>query len=140
MTDLMLTAPELILSIGAIILMLVAAWRGDNATLAISWAAVLLIAVAAFFVITIPYGVGFNGLYRGDAFAAFAKLLIYGATAVSIIIAPRFFASGDRLRAEYPILILFATAGAGMMVSAGDLITLYIGIELQSLADRKSVV
>ena len=134
MTDLMLTAPELILSLGAIILMLVAAWRGDNATLAISWAAVLLIAVAAFFVITIPYGIGFNGLYRGDAFAAFAKLLIYGATAVSIIIAPRFFASGDRLRAEYPILILFATAGAGMMVSAGDLITLYIGIELQSLA------
>ena len=44
------------------------------------------------------------------------------------------FRSGDRLRAEYPILILFATAGAGMMVSAGDLITLYIGIELQSLA------
>ena len=134
MTDLMLTAPELILSLGGIVLMLVAAWRGDNATVAISWAAVLLIAVAAFFVITIPYGIGFNGLYRGDAFAAFAKLLIYGATAVSIIIAPRFFASGDRLRAEYPILILFATAGAGMMVSAGDLITLYIGIELQSLA------
>ena len=134
MTDLMLTAPELILSIGGIILMLVAAWRGDNATLAISWASVLLIAVAAFFVITIPHGIGFGGLYRGDAFAAFAKLLIYGATAVSIVIAPRFFAAGDRLRAEYPILILFATAGAGMMVSAADLITLYIGIELQSLA------
>ena len=132
--SLMLSAPELILSMGAIVLMLVAAWRGDGATQAISWASVLLIGVATFFVITDPQGVGFDGLYRGDAFAAFAKILIYGATAVSILIAPRFFASGQKLRAEYPILILFATAGAGMMVSAADLITLYIGLELQSLA------
>ena len=134
MSDLLLTLPELILSIGAIILMLVAAWRGDDATPAICWASVALIAVAGVVVATNAYGVGFNGLYRGDAFAAFAKILIYAATAVSIIIAPRFFATGDRLRAEYPVLILFATVGAGMMVAAGDLITLYIGIELQSLA------
>jgi NADH-quinone oxidoreductase subunit N len=134
MNDLILTLPELVLSIGAIILMLVAAWRGDDATLAISWTSVGLLAVAGFFVLTNAHGVAFNGLYRGDAFAAFAKILIYGATAVSLIIAPRFFAAGDKLRAEYPILILFATAGAGMMVSAADLITLYIGIELQSLA------
>ena len=134
MSDLLLSLPEIVLSIGAIILMLIAAWRGDDATPAISWAAVALIAVAAIIVMTNAYGVGFNGLYRGDAFAAFAKILIYAATAVSIIIAPRFFATGDRLRAEYPILILFATVGAGMMVSAADLITLYIGIELQSLA------
>ena len=137
--SLMLSAPELILSMGAIVLMLVAAWRGDDATQAISWASILLIGVAALFVITDPQGVGFDGLYRGDAFAAFVKILIYGATAVSILIAPRFFApidgkGGNRLRAEYPILILFATAGAGMMVSAADLITLYIGLELQSLA------
>jgi NADH-quinone oxidoreductase subunit N len=134
MTDLLLTLPELILSIGAIILMLVAAWRGDDATQAISWASVALITVAGFVVVTNPYGIGFDGLYRDDAFAAFAKILIYAATVVSIIIAPRFFATGNRLRSEYPILILFATAGAGMMVSAADLITLYIGLELQSLA------
>ncbi len=129
-----LTLPELVLSIGAIILMLVAAWRGDDATPAISWASIGLIGVASTIVLTAPHGVAFDGLYRGDAFAAFVKVLIYAATAVSIIIAPRFFAAGDRLRAEYPILIIFATVGAGMMVSAADLITLYIGIELQSLA------
>ena len=136
MDNLLLTLPELILSIGAIVLMLVAAWRGDDATPAISVAAVALI-VAAGFAVALPpagFGDGFDGLYRGDAFAAFAKILIYAATAVAIIIAPRFFATGDRLRAEYPILILFATTGAGMMVSAADLITLYIGLELQSLA------
>jgi len=134
--SLLLTMPELILSIGAIILMLVAAWRGDDATPAISVAAVALLAGAGFALLgpAGSGGVAFNGLYRADAFAAFAKMLIYGATAVSIIIAPRFFAAGDRLRAEYPILILLATVGAGMMVSASDLITLYIGLELQSFA------
>ena len=135
MNDLLLTLPELVLSIGAIVLMLVAAWRGDDATPAISVSSVALLVAAGLVVVMNPQGIGFDGMYRGDAFAAFAKILIYIATAVSIIIAPRFFATGTgKLRAEYPILILFATAGAGMMVSAADLITLYIGLELQSLA------
>ncbi len=136
MNQLLLTLPEVILSLGAIVLMLVAAWRGDEATGAISIASVALIVAAGFAAVLPPpgYGAGFDGLYTADAFAAFAKVLIYAATAVCIIIAPRFFAAGDRLRAEYPVLILLATAGAGMMVSAGDLLTLYIGLELQSLA------
>jgi NADH-quinone oxidoreductase subunit N len=134
--DYLLTLPELILTIGAIVLMLVAAWRGDDATPAISVASVALL-VAAGFATALPptgFGIGFEGLYRADAFAAFVKVLIYGATAIAIIIAPRFFATGDRLRAEYPVLILFSTVGAGIMVSAADLITLYIGLELQALA------
>ena len=133
--NLLLTLPELILSTGAIVLMLVAAWGGERSTPAISIASVALL-VAAGFAACCPvggYGTGFGGLYHADAFAGFAKLLIYGATAVCIIIAPRFFAV-DKLRPEYPVLILLATAGAGMMVSAGDLLTLYIGLELQSLA------
>ena len=81
-------------------------------------------------------GVVFDGLYRADAFAAFAKVLIYIAAAVSIVIAPRFFAhgDGDSLHPEYPVLILLAVAGMGMMVSAGDMLTLYVGLELNSLA------
>ncbi|MBA3898038.1 MAG: NADH-quinone oxidoreductase subunit NuoN [Sphingomonadaceae bacterium] len=128
---LLLTLPELVLSLGATVLMLVAAWRGDGATRAISVASVALLVAAGFAACLGPRGVGFHELYRADAFAAFAKVLIYAATAVCIVIAPRFF--GD-LRAEYPVLILLSTAGAGMMVSANDLLTLYIGLELQSLA------
>jgi NADH-quinone oxidoreductase subunit N len=134
MTQLLLTLPELLLSLGGIALMLVAAWGRDDSTSAISWGAVALLAAAAFFALTGVQGVAFNGLYRADAFAGFAKLLIFAATAVCIVIAPRFFATGERLKPEYPVLILFASAGAGIMVSAGDLITLYIGLELQSLA------
>jgi len=63
-------------------------------------------------------------------------VLIYGAAAVSILIAPRFFqrGAGEDLRPEYPVLILLSAVGMGMMVSAGDLLTLYVGLELQSLA------
>ena len=133
MTDLMFAMPEVILGLGAIALLLVSAWHRD-ATTWVSGAAVALLAAAAFAALTGSHGAAFQGMYRADAFAVFAKVLVYAATAVAILIAPRFFAAGDKLRPEYPILILFATVGAGIMVSAGDLITLYIGLELQSLA------
>jgi NADH-quinone oxidoreductase subunit N len=51
-----------------------------------------------------------------------------------LMVAPRFFETGRAMRAEYPVLILFAVLGMGMMVSAGDLLTLYVGLELNSLA------
>ena len=136
MGSLALSAPELTLSGGAIVLMLVAAWAGDKASVAISWAAVALLAVAAFLLTGVAGhgGSGYNGLYIADSFGAFAKLLIYGAAAVSVIIAPRWFSANDRMRAEYPVLLLLATAGMGMMVSASDLLSLYVGLELNSLA------
>ncbi len=130
------TLPELILSIGALLLLLVAGWRGDAATRGISVVSVFLLALAAA-ALAGPAGhggVAFDGLYRADAFAAYAKLLIYAASAISIIVAPGWFARGGELRAEYPILILLSSVGMGMMVSAGDLLTLYVGLELQSLA------
>jgi NADH-quinone oxidoreductase subunit N len=63
-------------------------------------------------------------------------VLIYIATAIAILMAPGFFqrTSGDDLRPEYPVLMLLSAAGMGMMVSATDMLTLYVGLELQSLA------
>ena len=134
----LLTLPELILSTGAIALLMVAAWVGDKATRGISIVSVALFVAAAFAAVAPPGGggVAFDGLYRADMFAAFAKLLIFAAAAVSIVIAPGFFArgGGEALRAEYPILILLSGVGMGMMASAGDMLTLYVGLELQSLA------
>ncbi|MGN6820230.1 MAG: NADH-quinone oxidoreductase subunit NuoN [Sphingomonas sp.] len=132
------TLPELVLSVGALALMLVAAWGGQAATRAVSWTAVAVL-FGAGIALAGPAsyaGAVFDGLYRADAFAAFCKVLIYVAAAISIVIAPRFFAQGDgdSLHPEYPVLILLAAAGMGMMVSAGDLLTLYVGLELQSLA------
>jgi NADH-quinone oxidoreductase subunit N len=137
-TSLQATMPELVLSIGAMALMLVAAWGGQRSTRMVSWTAVaVLIGAGISLAGPASYaGVVFDGLYRADAFAVFAKVLIYIAAAVSIVVAPRFFShgDGDSLHPEYPVLILLAVAGMGMMVSAGDMLTLYVGLELNSLA------
>lgn len=132
------TLPELVLAAGAIVLMLVAAWGGQRSTRAVSIASVFVLVGAGIALIG-PASSGataFGGMYRADAFAAYAKVLIYAASAVAIIIAPRFFAhtAGDNLKPEYPILILLSCTGMGMMVSAGDMLLLYVGLELQSLA------
>ena len=139
--SLRLVAPETLLSIVGLVLLLVAAWAGDKASRAITWAAVATLAVCAVLVAPAlcsgaagPDTVAFFGQFRADAFASFAKLLIYAAGGASLIVAPAFFERENAMRAEYPILILFAVLGMGMMVSAADLITLYIGLELNSLA------
>jgi len=139
--SLRLVAPEELLSLVGLALLLVAAWGGDKASRLITWAAVAALGVCAVLVAPAlcsgasgPDTVAFSGQFRADAFASFAKLLIYAAGAASLIVAPAFFERVRAMRAEYPILILFALLGMGMMVSATDLLTLYIGLELNSLS------
>lgn len=133
-----MTLPEIVLALGALALMLVAAWGGSASTRAVSWTAVAILGGACLALIgpATSGGAAFDGMYRADAFAGFAKVLIYFAAAVAILLAPRFFerTAGENLRPEYPVLILLSAIGMGVMVSAGDLLTLYIGLELQSLA------
>src|SRR4051812_581380 len=97
--NLAMTLPEVILGVGAIVMMLVAAWGGPAATKAISWASVAILAGAgvALFGPASSGGAAFDGLYRADAFAGFTKALIFIASAVAILLAPNFFqrTSGD---------------------------------------------
>jgi NADH-quinone oxidoreductase subunit N len=136
--QLAMTLPEVVLGLGAIALMLVAAWGGPRSTQAVSWTAVAVLAgaIVALFGPASTGGDAWYGMYKADAFAAFAKAVIFVASAVAILIAPGFFRRtvGDDLRPEYPVLILLSAAGMGMMVSAADLLSLYVGLELQSLA------
>ena len=134
--SLWLTLPEIILSASALVLLMVAAYGGDRAARLASWLAIATFAGAAFAVPGIgdAGGTGFGGLYIADSFAAFSKILIYIAAAVSLVAASGWFGRDGDYRAEYPVLILLAAVGMGMMVSAGDLLTLYVGLELQSLA------
>jgi NADH-quinone oxidoreductase subunit N len=139
--SLRLIAPEEILTVTGLVLLLVAAWSGDKASRLISILCVAALAAAAIVVAPAlcgglmgPDRQAFGDQYRADAFASFTKILIYGAAAVSLMIAPVFFERFKAMRAEYPLLILFAALGMGMMVSASNLLTLYIGLELNSLA------
>ncbi|MDK2761599.1 MAG: NADH-quinone oxidoreductase subunit NuoN [Sphingopyxis sp.] len=132
--DLMLIWPELILTIGGLVTLMLGTFAGDRQVGLYQVSALLTLAAAAAAVVAL-FGVEttvFSGTLSVDGFGGFAKLLIYAASFVCIIIAPRFFGGG--MRAEYPTLILFAALGMGIMASSRDLMTLYVGLELNSLA------
>ena len=102
-TSLRLVAPETLLSISGLTLLLVAAWAGDKASRAISIAAVAVLVGAACMVVPAlsggDMGAGswaFMGQMRADAFASFAKLLIYISAAASVIVAPPFSTGSAR--------------------------------------------
>ncbi|MFL6861496.1 MAG: NADH-quinone oxidoreductase subunit NuoN [Allosphingosinicella sp.] len=131
-----LTLPELILSLAALALLMVAAYAGDRSARLVTWLAVAALAGAALAIPGYwgPPASGFGGLFVSDAFSAFAKVLIFGGAAVSLVAASGWFGRDRDYRAEYPVLVLLSAVGMGMMVSASDLLTLYVGLELQSLA------
>jgi NADH-quinone oxidoreductase subunit N len=135
-SSLALTLPEIILTLGSLALLMVAAYAGDRASRLSTWLAVAIFVVAALFIpgVRDAGGRGFDGLYVADSFAAFSKILIYLGAAVAMVAAGNWFARDGVFRTEYPVLILLSSVGMGMMVSAGDMLTLYIGLELQSLA------
>lgn len=132
------TWPELVLAIGAMALLITGVFLGDKASGKISIASVGLLVVAGALVIFSPGGsqdaVLFDGAFQIDAFAKFCKVLIFGAAAFAILMSDRFLAGEKLGRFEYPVLIVLATLGMSLMVSATDLISLYMGIETQSLA------
>ena len=142
MQSLRLTAPEILLSVSGLILLVGSAWgQTRRDARAVNWLSVLVLVAAS--VITAPTllngvtgqaALAFDGLFSADAFAAFAKLLIYVAAAASLLLAPSFFERHGGYRPEFPVLVLFSVLGMGMMVSATNLLTLYVGLELNSLA------
>jgi len=127
--------PELTLTTGAMVLLLVGvSTRKEQAEL-ILWAAVLFLALAGFFVLresgTITL---FGESFIVDPFARALKLLTLTGSAVTLIMSIDYWRGEGRLKFEFPILVLLATTGMLMMISANDLIALYVGLELQSLA------
>jgi NADH-quinone oxidoreductase subunit N len=136
-----LIAPEVLLGISGLVLLLVAAWAGDKSSRAISVVSCVALGAAFFMVAPSvcagafgPDTVAFLGQFQADAFAGFAKLMIYAAAGATLIVAPSFFGRIGAMRAEFPVLVVLATLGMSIMVSATDLITLYLGLELSSLA------
>ena len=136
-TSLALVRPELILSFSSLVLLLIAAWRTESGRLVCILSVAALVGAGAYAAHYFCAGISadaFDGLYRTDAFGSFTKILIYFAAAIALVIAPSSLEKSGAMRAEYPVLIVLAAVGMGVMVSATDLITLYIGLELNSLA------
>jgi len=132
--DLLPAAPEMLLAAGAMALLMVGAFRGDRSAPLVSLAAIGLLAAAGSIVVWLPAGVTFGGSFIVDDFARFLKVLAFAGSAAAILMSLDYLRSEKLLKFEYPILILLATTGMGMMISAGDLIALYLGLELMSLS------
>ena len=134
--DLTAAAPELFVAVAGMVMLMFGAFRGENSARFVSWLGVGVLIVAALLVLAGPVGttLAFNGQFVVDDFAVFAKILLIVGAALALILAIPFNMREGIDQFEFPILIVLAVLGMMMMVSANDLISLYIGIELQSLA------
>ncbi|WP_282077629.1 NADH-quinone oxidoreductase subunit NuoN [Epibacterium ulvae] len=135
--DLSVILPEIILALFAMGALLGAVYTTkDKLAPTLVWATAGLMIALAIYIASQPAGtnIAFNGMFVDDGFARFAKAAILVAAAIVLMIGQEYMARRDMLRFEYPILIALSAVGMMMMVSAGDLMALYMGLELQSLA------
>jgi len=129
-----LSAPEITLAVGGLVLLMLGAFMGDKSARLVSILSVGLLVAATAVTVTGPLGQAFNGAYVADPLAIYGKAVIFLSSAVAIVLGGGWMQRARIARFEYPILIVLASAGMGMMASSGDLISLYVGIELHSLA------
>jgi NADH-quinone oxidoreductase subunit N len=134
--DLSPALPEMILAALAMALLIFGVLRGEGSTRLVSW---LAIGVLILVLIVAELGggerrVGFYGMFVTDAFALFMKALVLIGSAVTILMGIRYNENQGIARFEFPVLVLLSTTGMMVMISANDLITLYVGLELQNLA------
>src|SRR5437868_687619 len=129
-------------------LLVIGVLRGENSAKLVSWLAVVVLIVTLGVAVHFGGGrrLGFYGMFVTDAYAVFMKALVLAGGALAVIMSIRFNEDHHIARFEFPVLILLATTGMMVMISANDLITLYLGLEMQSLAlyviasfDRDSV-
>jgi len=128
--------PELFIAMTGMGLLIVGVTYGNESTPVISWAAVVGLCIAAFMLLGLSWEkqIILNGMFVFDHFAGFMKLLIIIGLITAIALSVRYLEEEQMSRFEYPILILFAGVGMMMMVSANNLLSLYMGLELQSLS------
>ncbi len=130
--------PEIFLVCAAMALLMLGVFQGDRSARLVSWAAVLSLVATAILVASLTPASGrlllFADMFAVSLYGAFVKILVLGASALGIVMAIGYNQREGIARFEFPVLIMLATAGMMMMVSANDLIALYVGLELQSLS------
>ncbi len=136
-SDLNIILPEIILSIYAMLALVGAVYTAkDELASTLCWLTAILFAVIAFWISSDSSAAqsAFNGMFIDDGFARFAKVIILLSAAAVLVMSVDYMRRRDLMKFEFPILISLAVVGMMMMVSAGNLMSLYMGLELQSLA------
>lgn len=134
-TDFVPAVPEMFMAVMAMLLLLFGALRGDKALRTISrYAIFVMLAVA---VMTLRFknnaAIGFDGMFAVDAFAAYMKALVLIGASVAVFMSVPFLERERMARFEYPVLIMISVIGMMVMISANNLLVVYMGLELQSL-------
>ncbi len=130
--------PEIVLALGAMALLMVGAFQKEtdlNAA-SVGWLAIGLLVACIVLIVGQPSGAAelFDGAFVSDAFARLAKIMILGGTAAALVMSFGFLERAGIMKFEMPVLVLLATVGMMMLVSAADFIALYLGLELMSLS------
>src|SRR5581483_9909492 len=117
--------PELVLAVGAMVLLLIGAWRGQGTTALVTTLAIVLLVVTGVLEWMLPAGklVSFGGSFIVDSFARFLKITALIGSAATLILSREFLSDPSRRIFEYAILVLLSTLGMMVLISAGDLIT-----------------
>jgi NADH-quinone oxidoreductase subunit N len=128
--------PELVLAVGAMALLMLGAFRGEGTTRLVAALAVCLLVLTGVLELLLPAGklVTFGGGFIVDDFARFLKILALIGSVATLLLSTEFLSDPSRHIFEYSILVLLSTLGMMLLISAGDLIALYLGLELMSLA------
>ena len=127
--------PEIVLGIGAMLLLMLGAYRDERVVPVIDAGAIVLLIAAGVILLLLPEGklVSFNGSFVVDGFARFLKILALIGSAAAILLSIDYAKREKQQRFEYSVLIVLSTLGMLMLISAADLIALYLGLELMSL-------
>jgi len=128
-------APEAFLLLSAIVLLMYSVFSKDTEN-TVTWASVGAMLIAAGLVLAQPAETVtlFGRAFIADGFARFMKVVVLLASALALTMSPDYLRGAKRHIPEYPVLVLLATAGMMLMLSANDLISLYLALELQSLS------
>ena len=134
--SLTVAAPELLVAVGAIVLLMVGVFsKSENISATITNLAALVLFVALIMVLFVsPDGGAFGNAFVTDAFSRFMKALVLIGAFVTLLMSAGFAKTENLNKFEFPVLVLLSTLGMMMMTSANDMLALYMGLELQSLA------
>ncbi len=135
LASLHLSIPELILAIGSLVLLMIGVFSGERSGRMVSVLAIILLAVAALWLVFAPSeGLAYGGVFLADGFGRFMKVTALVGSIVALFMSLGLAKENQLDKFEFPVLIVLCTLGILLMISANDLISLYLGLELQSLA------
>jgi NADH-quinone oxidoreductase subunit N len=129
-------ASEIFLALAGMALLIAGAFMGGRSLRLISWASVAAYAVAGLMILGADAGrvETFGGLFVMDSFGGLTKIFLLFGLIATTVLSIQYLHQEQMLRFEYPVLVLFSGVGMMLMVSAHDMLSLYVALELQSLS------